>query len=68
MNQYERQRNYIEQLENKIHVLNGKLETCRQLNDVLFRQNRQLSDYIGELERLNAETEITTRNNVSDAS
>ena len=52
MNQYERQRSYIAELENKIHVLTGKLENCRQLNDLLYRQNRELSNYIKELERI----------------
>ena len=68
MNQYERQKHYIAELENKIHVLNGKLETCRQLNDVLYSQNRQLENYLRELERLNAATKNTVRNNISDAS
>ena len=52
MNQYEKQRAYIAELENKIHDLNGMLNNCRQLNDLLYRQNRELSNYIKELERI----------------
>lgn len=36
----------------KADELQRRLDVCRQMNDMLFAQNQELSEYIRELERI----------------
>lgn len=57
---YERQRQTIHEQADKIATLQRKLESCRQLNDWLFNQNRELSEYIKEMEKINGTAQKDT--------
>lgn len=44
----------------KVDDLQRRLDVCRQMNDMLFNQNLELSTYIKEMERINGTTKKDT--------
>ncbi len=49
----------------KAEELQRRLDVCRQMNDMLFKQNQDLSAYIRELERVCKENLPESRSPIS---